>query len=249
MTITQIMIDDPMMYLTTGTYVDKGAGTIAAVGVDGSGVIEGSDWYVDTELSAVSGYVYAFREQKIDIQGLEMKPIACLAMDFIQSEAPSAFSKTKGYMRDMCIISTSRLSRNQLIQRIGLFTAPLPFNNYRPGGSGGAGNLEALITKEQSLAGRSQLFSSDVSLAPTLGFLRQLSNFNLNMGNEVSCDALYYYRVMYYFADYNGTSDFFWDNAARTTILTLNVREDADDTQIATGMIRAYQAPGSIGGN
>lgn len=244
MSLTQIMIADPTAYLTTGTQVDKD-GTITSIGNEGEGYITGTDWYMrmDYNTGALTYDMTAFREQKIDIQGLEMKPIASLGLDIIQSEVSSAFYKTAGYMRDYTLISTKRLDREELMARIALFAAPLPFDEYRVGGVSGTGNREPLITRDQCLAGRSSLLASDASLPGIYGFMRTMSNYDLNMGTEVACDALYYYRVMYAAADLQNANQIFWDNAARTSILTLNVRDDADDTQVATGMIRAYQAP------
>jgi hypothetical protein len=244
MSLTQIQIVDPTCYLTTGTQVDKD-GNITNIGNEGEGYITGTDWYtrMDYNTGALTYDMTAFREQKIDIQGLEMKPIAALGLDFVQSEVSSSFYKTYGYMREYTIITTKRLDRDELMARIALFSAPLPFDEYRVGGVGGTGNREPLITRDQCLAGRSTLYGSDSSLPGLYGFLRTMSNYDLNMGTEVGCDALYYYRVMYATGDLQSAAQIFWDNSARTTILTVNVRDDADDTQIATGMIRAYQAP------
>lgn len=244
MSLTQIQIIDPTCYLTTGTQVDKD-GTITNIGTEGEGYILGTDWYVvmDWNGSTLTYDMKAFREQKIDIQGLEMAPIAALGLDIIQAEAPSFYAKAAGYMREYSIITTKRLDRTELLSRIALFSAPLPFDEYRVGGVGGTGNREPLITRDQCLTGRSTLMATDSSLPPLYGFSRQLSSYDLNMGTEVGCDALYYYRVMYVLGDIQAAQQIFWDNSARTTILTLNVRENADDTQIATGMIRAYQAP------
>jgi hypothetical protein len=41
----QIMISDPTCYLTTLTTVDKGDGSIGAIGNEGAGTIVGTDWY------------------------------------------------------------------------------------------------------------------------------------------------------------------------------------------------------------
>jgi hypothetical protein len=244
MSLTQIQIVDPTAYLTTGTQVDKD-GTITSIGNEGEGYILGTDWYaiMDWNGATVNYDMTLFREQKIDIQGLEMKPIASLGMDIIQAEVPSFYGKSTAYMREYSILTTKRLDRANLIDRIALFSAPLPFDAYRVGGVGGTGDRQPLITRDQCLAGRSSLFVSDSSLPVLYGFGRQLSNYDLNMGTEVGCDALYYYRVMFVYGDVQAANQIFWDNSARTTILTLNVRDDADDTQIATGMIRAYQAP------
>ena len=238
------MISDPMCYLTPFTVVDKD-GEIEAIGTEGNGVLNGTDWHVfmDYNAGAVTYSMKAFREQKIDIQGLEMKPIASLGLDIIQSEAPSMYYKGYGYMRDYTIISTKRLSMGELTQRISLFSNPMPYDDYRPGAANSSSDRDALITREQCLAGRSTLLASDSALPGLYGFMRNLSSYDLNMGTEVGCDALYYYRVMYGTADLQSSNAIYWDNSPRTTILTLNVREDADDTQIATGMIRAYQAP------
>lgn len=244
MTLKQIMISDPTCYLTTLTTVDKGDGSIGAIGNEGAGTIVGTDWYAIMDWNGMAGtyYMKAIREQKIDIQGLEMLPIAALGLDIIQAEVPSAYSKTEGYMRDYCIISTKRLDRDELLERISLFSAPLPFDEYRVGGSTSSSDRDPLMTREQCLTGRSSLYATDASLSPLHGFMRSLSNYDLNMGTEVACDALYYYRVMYHTGDIS-TNAIFWDNSARTSILTLNLRDDADDTQVASSMIRAYQAP------
>lgn len=243
MSLTNIMIKDSNCYASNATIVDKD-GVINSIGENGEGTLLGTDWYVAINDNASPYKFKAFREEKIDLQGLEYAPIALLGYDVIESEVPSFYGKgSVGFMREYTILTTKRLSRDDLWDRIELFTAPLPFDEYRVGSLNDSAARNPLLTREQVLGGRSTLHVSDSSLPESYGFGRKLSNYDLNMGSEVSTDGLYYYRVIYAQGDYQSASLIFIDISARTTILTINVREDADDTQVATGLIRAYQAP------
>jgi len=237
------MIKDANCYASNATYVDKD-GAIGNIGENEEGTILGTDWYVRINDDGSPYKFKAFREEKIDVQGLQYDPIALLGYDIIESEVPSFYGKgSVGFMREYTIVTTKRLSRTDLWERIELFTAPLPFDEYRVGSLNDTAARNPLITREQVLGGRSSLFVSDNSLPESYGFGRKLSSYDLNMGSEVSTDALYYYRVIYAQGDWQSASLIFLDISARTTILTINVRDDADDNQIATGLIRAYQAP------
>lgn len=249
MALTNIMIEDTNLYATSGTRVNKD-GSDTTLGDGGEGDVRGTEWFADLNQVGTNYEFKAFKETKIDLQGLEYHPIATLGFDIIESEAPSFFGVSgNAYLREYSILSTQKLKSTQLLARIELFTAPLPFEKYRAGALNDSADENGLMTREQCLGGRSQLYALDSSLPVTFGFGRKLSSFDLNMGSEVSTDALYYYRVIYAYGSISGVaiSSFYADIPARTTIVTLNVRDDADDTQIATGMIRAYQAPTQTG--
>lgn len=246
MSLSNIMIKDSNLYATSATQVDKPGTGSTTLGDGGQGWIRGTDWYAYATFASAEYDLKFVREQKVDLQGLEYNPIATLGFDIIESEAPSFYGLNgTGYMREYSILSSQRMNFSDLTNRIELFSAPLPFDEYRAGYMNDNSDRDPLMTREQCLGGRSQYYALDSSLPVTLGVTRKISSYDLNMGSEVSTNALFYYRVIYVYGNKTGVANnvVFVDLAARTTIATINIREDADDTQIATGMIRAYQAP------
>ncbi len=240
--LRQILIKDTGLFATQFTVVDKGD-AVEAIGIEDRGIATGTNWFLETNINATQCNFIAFTEQVIDIQGLDYSAISALSENIIQSESPSIYTKTDGFIRDYMILSTKRLNRADLTDRIQLNQNPLPFDEYRPSALGGSGDLQALMTRDQVFTGRAQFYSNDVVSSPVNGFKRLQTNTSLNMGNVLSCAQLFYYRVVFGQGDHSniGTSTFM-DLSPRTTIVSFT-QLDLDENAEVQAMIKAYQAP------
>lgn len=202
---------------------------------EGNYQFEYMGWSFNITVASTTVSGYCATSKNWELTGLYEGEVALVpvAANVQTSEPPLLASKdaTNKYMRVAELWTTQALSRNELQHAVNYAQPTLP-------GFQGGDIVEAYMSAEQLIAGRSTTYCGNANFYAPVGFMSVAHQSIIGEGNPCASPDLHYCKCIYFTTNLNaGTAGFTLDVPASRDILTVAKVDMTDDPNAWTAQV------------